>query len=97
MLLLFDQFAGETQCGANVFKANSVLTLHILERHSTRQAANHNRHWQPCPAYHRLAVTNLRINYDAIVHISLLVQVTTATFVVLKRCDFNPNPSLIPS
>ena len=68
MLLLFDQFAGETQGSADIFKANSVLPLYIFERHSARQTANHHRHWQTCSAYHRLAVTNLWINYDAIVH-----------------------------
>jgi hypothetical protein len=68
VLLLFDQFASETQSTANVFKADSVLPLYILERHSARKAANYQRHWQTCPAYHRLAVTNLWINHDSVVH-----------------------------
>jgi hypothetical protein len=68
MLLLFNQLAGEAKRSANIFKADPVLPLHILECHPARQAANHHRHRQTCPAYHRLAVTNLWINYDAIVH-----------------------------
>ena len=78
MLLLFDQFASETQGSANIFEADSVFTLYILERHSARQTANHHRHWQTGPAYDRFAMTNLWINYDAIIHV-LVNQVTTAT------------------
>jgi len=68
VLFLFHQFAGKFQRRADVFNGQVILPLHILEAHSGRQAAHDDSNRGPGAANNRLAVANIGIDENSIMH-----------------------------
>ena len=68
MLFLVHQFTREFQGRADVFDGQVVLPLHLLKAHPARQTAHDDGHWCSRAADHRLAVTDVRVYDDSIVH-----------------------------
>jgi len=68
MLFLLDQVAGKFQRSANIVAGDPILALHFIECHAASEAAHHDGDRQPRPTNDGLAMTNLGIDHDSVVH-----------------------------
>ncbi len=68
MLFLLDQVAGEFQCSADIVAGDPILALHLIESHAASEAAHHDCDRKPRPTNHGLAMTNLGIDHNSVVH-----------------------------
>src|SRR5208282_345313 len=72
MFFLLNQLRREIQGGANVLGGNAVVILHLFKRHAPRQPPDDASHRHARSTNDRLAMLNLRVDDDAIVHTSIL-------------------------
>ena len=81
MLFALDQCIGITDGRTNIIDRDAVFALDLIEAHSSRQTSEDNRDRQSGAADYRLAVADLRVNYDAVifVHVPLIIPPRTRT------------------
>jgi hypothetical protein len=65
--LLFGEFANEFEGSANVFGSEVVFLSQLLKGHATSKAADNKRDRHPCASDNGFAVTDGRVNDDAVV------------------------------
>jgi hypothetical protein len=83
--LLFGEFANEFEGGANVFGGEVVFLPQLLKGHAASEAADNYRHRHPCASDNGFAMTDGRVNDDAV----LSVHNSSVSFHIL-------NPKAIP-
>ena len=86
--LLFDEFLGVLNGGADVCRGHIVFAANLLKRHSTRQTAEYARDRQPRAANHGLAVLDFRIKDNSFVHSVCQVQYLPCPLAACKRATF---------
>src|SRR5687767_9192101 len=67
-LLAVRQFTGERQRGPDIVSRDGVFPLDLFKAHPAGQATHDDRDRRTRSADHGLAVANLRIDHDALVH-----------------------------
>ena len=75
VLLLLNQLPGKSERCANLFACQAIFGFNFRKLHAAGEAADHERNRHPGAAYDRLAVANIGINDDLIVHNHILALV----------------------
>ena len=68
MFLLIHEFTGELERGPDVGAGQVVFTFHFFKAHTAGEATDNQRNGHPRPANDRLAMADVRVNDDLVVH-----------------------------
>ena len=68
VLFLVQELARESQGGSDILDGQVVLALNVLEAHAPGEAPHNEGHRRTGPPDHGLAVADLRVDDDTILH-----------------------------
>jgi hypothetical protein len=69
MTFAIDQFFSIRNRSADIFDLDAVFAAEFVKAHSTGETAEKADDWHTRPTDHRLAVLDLRIDRDSIIHL----------------------------